>query len=137
MRRVVAAVIERDGRYLMCQRPAGKHHAGLWEFPGGKVQEGESDIDAIRRELLEELAVEPSGETLLIAEYPDETSGFLICFTETTIEAEPVCLEHASIGWFLPKEIRELDLAPADEVFCSQFSKGYLPVPLCNSEPYP
>ncbi|MCR9262411.1 MAG: NUDIX domain-containing protein [Pseudomonadaceae bacterium] len=124
MRRVVAAVIERDGQYLMCQRPAGKRHAGLWEFPGGKVQAGESDKEAIRRELLEELAVEPADETLLIAEHPDETSGFLICFIKTTIEAEPECLEHASIGWFLPKEIRELDLAPADEVFSAKLILG-------------
>jgi mutator protein MutT len=120
MQRVVAAVIERNGRYLLCQRPPGKRHAGLWEFPGGKVQEGESDSAAIRRELIEELGVTQSIEPLLIAEHTDESSDFLICFLRTEIDGEPECLEHASIGWFLPREIAELNLAPPDEAFALQ-----------------
>ena len=56
--RVVAAVVERRGKYLVCRRPAHKRHADKWEFPGGKVHAGESDSDAIRRELDEELAVD-------------------------------------------------------------------------------
>lgn len=124
MQRVVAAVIEQNSRYFLCQRPVGKHHAGLWEFPGGKVQEGESDAAALRRELLEELAVAPSVEPLLIAEHPDEASGFLICFFRTAIDGEPECLEHASIGWFLPIDIRGIKLAPADEAFSTEVIFG-------------
>jgi len=52
---VVAAVIERDGKYLLCQRPQGKRYGGLWEFPGGKLLAGESLLEAARRELREEL----------------------------------------------------------------------------------
>jgi len=117
LQRVVAAVIERDGRYLLCQRPVGKRHAGLWEFPGGKVQDGETDAEAIRRELMEELRVVTSTEPVLVAEHPDENSGYLICFVKTAIDGEPECLEHASIGWFLPEEIRDIELAPADEAY--------------------
>ena len=56
--RVLATVIRRDGRLLVCQRPSHKRHGGLWEFPGGKVEPGESDLAASRRELAEELGVE-------------------------------------------------------------------------------
>ena len=56
--RVLAAVIERSGKFLMCRRPEHKNHGGLFEFPGGKLEAGESLADAARRELLEELALE-------------------------------------------------------------------------------
>jgi len=59
--RVLASVIERDQKLLVCRRPVHKRHGGLWEFPGGKVQKGESDLEAARRELREELAVEVTG----------------------------------------------------------------------------
>ena len=119
MKRVVAAVIEREGRYLLCQRPAGKHHAGLWEFPGGKVHEDETDADALRRELEEELDVAPAAEPVLAAEHADAGASFLICFLKTTVTGEPQCLEHAAIGWFSPEEIPSLELAPADAAFAA------------------
>jgi 8-oxo-dGTP diphosphatase len=124
MQRVVAAVIQREGRYLLCQRPPGKRHAGLWEFPGGKVQDREADTQALERELMEELRVAVSGEAELIAEQIDELSGFLICFMRAQIQGEPACMEHAEIGWFLPEETQALDLAPADHVFSQ---KHFLP----------
>ena len=54
---VIAAVIQRGDKYLLGQRPEFKRHGGLWEFPGGKVHDGESRLEAIRRELAEELAL--------------------------------------------------------------------------------
>jgi 8-oxo-dGTP diphosphatase len=59
-------VVERGDTYLVCKRPERKRHGGLWEFPGGKIQDGESTFDAIRRELREELSLEVTevGETL-------------------------------------------------------------------------
>ena len=54
---VIAAVIQRGDKYLLGQRPESKRHGGLWEFPGGKVHDGESRLEAIRRELAEELAL--------------------------------------------------------------------------------
>src|SRR5690606_20769929 len=59
--RVLAAVIRRDGRWLVCRRPAHKRHGGLWEFPGGKLEPGESLLEAATRELEEELAVRVTG----------------------------------------------------------------------------
>jgi 8-oxo-dGTP pyrophosphatase MutT (NUDIX family) len=71
---VAAAVIQQDGRYLLCRRPAHKRHGGLWEFPGGKLHDGESVTDAIRRELREELHVEPTSVGPVRASIPDQGS---------------------------------------------------------------
>jgi len=115
--RVVAAVIEREERFLVCQRPAGKRYAGLWEFPGGKFEPGEQAFDAARRELGEELAVTVSavGEPLLALEDPG--SLFTIEFTPVVIEGDPVAVEHASILWASSAELVELPLAPSDARF--------------------
>jgi mutator protein MutT len=119
--RVVAAVIEREGRLLLCKRPAGKRHAGLWEFPGGKLLPGESVPDAARRELSEELAVEvvSVGERLLAL--PDPGSPFVVEFYPVEIAGEPVALEHEALIWALPGELAGLDLAPSDRAFASRY----------------
>lgn len=122
--RVVAAVIERDGRLLLCRRPEGKRHAGLWEFPGGKLLPGESILEAARRELAEELGVEvlSVGERLL--ELPDPGSPFVIEFHPVEIAGEPEPLEHDEILWALPTELAGLDLAPSDRAFASRYAPG-------------
>lgn len=114
---VVAAVIERGGRYLVCRRPEEKRHGGLWEFPGGKVGEGESRLDAVRRELDEELGLETTrlGEVLFSA--VDEGSPFVIDFVRVRTRGEPVLHEHTELGWFTPDELGSLALAPADARF--------------------
>src|SRR5262245_27807208 len=74
MRVVAAALFDDAGHVLIAQRPAGKHMAGWWEFPGGKVGEGESDRDALVRELREELGIEsrPESEVMTLThDYPD------------------------------------------------------------------
>lgn len=115
--RVVAAVVERDGRLLLCRRPAGKRHAGLWEFPGGKLHPGETVEDAVRRELAEELGVEvlAVGERLLAV--PDPGSAFLVELYPVKISGEPQALEHEALGWFKPEELAGLELAPSDRAF--------------------
>ena len=120
--RVVAAVIEREGRLLLCKRPSGKRHAGLWEFPGGKLLPGESVPDATRRELSEELAVEvvSVGERLLAL--PDPGSPFVVEFYPVEIAGEPVPLEHEALIWALPGELAGLDLAPSDRAFASRYA---------------
>jgi mutator protein MutT len=112
---VVAAVIRRDGGYLVCQRPSAKRHGGLWEFPGGKVHEGETLGQAVRRELREELemeALEVAAEPRFAA--PDPDSHFVILFLETVAEGEPVAHEHDALGWYPVEELAGLPLAPSD-----------------------
>jgi 8-oxo-dGTP diphosphatase len=112
--RVIAAVIRRDDRLLVCQRPPHKRHGGLWEFPGGKSEPGESDEDAARRELREELGVEvlrAGAEEFAIA---DPGSPFLIAFVPVEVEGEPHCHEHTAMSWRRVAELRALPLAPSD-----------------------
>src|SRR5687767_4741492 len=112
--RVVAAVVARDGRLLVCQRPAHKRHGGLWEFPGGKCEPGESDADAVARELREELgvaAVAVGAERLAVH---DAGSPFVIAFVPVEIVGDPVCHEHTALLWGTPDELVQLALAPSD-----------------------
>ncbi len=122
--RVVAAVIERGGRLLLCRRPAGKRHAGLWEFPGGKLLSGESIPEAARRELAEELAVEvlAVGERLL--ELPHTGSPFDVEYYPVEISRAPVPLEHEALIWVDPGDLAGLDLAPSDRAFASRYASG-------------
>ena len=115
--RVVAAVIRREGKYLLCQRPLGKRHGGLWEFPGGKLEAGESMEAAARRELAEELGVtvRSVGTRLFLA--GDGSSPFVIEFHPVDIEGEPRCLEHSALRWVAPVDLVDLDLAPSDRGF--------------------
>ncbi len=76
--RVLAAVVERDGRLLLARRPSGKRHAGLWEFPGGKFLPGETPLEAAQRELSEELGVEVVSLGALLGAVPDPGSPFVI-----------------------------------------------------------
>jgi mutator protein MutT len=122
--RVLAAVIRRGDDYLLCRRPAHKRHGGLWEFPGGKLEAGESLLDAARRELMEELGVEVSslGRTLLVVH--DEGSCFRIEFVEVEIAGRPSALEHEEIAWLGQLEIKERDLAPSDRMFVVSCLRG-------------
>jgi 8-oxo-dGTP diphosphatase len=121
--RVVAAVIRRGDRLLVCQRPRHKRHGGLWEFPGGKREPGEDDADALRRELREELEL-----TLLRAGTPefelrDPDSPFLIVFVPVEVAGEPVRHEHAALCWGTVEQIGELPLAPSDRGYV-EFLRG-------------
>lgn len=114
---VVAAVIEREKRFLVCQRPSNKRHGSLWEFPGGKLEADESFLDATKRELLEELGLHvlSIGEVLLSV--PDEKSGFLINFIQVHADGEPKLLEHAAFAWLPLGELSTVPLAPSDKAF--------------------
>lgn len=117
---VVAAVIRRNGRYLACRRPPEKRHGGLWEFPGGKVLEGESREDAVRRELDEELELETVELGALLFTAVDRGAAFVIDFVEVRALGSPVLHEHSEVGWFTPSELRGLPLAPADAAFAAR-----------------
>lgn len=117
--RVVAAVIRRGDRYLVAQRPAGSRHAGQWEFPGGKVEAGESDAEALGRELREELDVHTLSVGAPVAVQQDPGTPFTIVYLPVAIAGEPVCLDHAQLRWITPAELKRLALAPADARFAS------------------
>ena len=116
-RRVVAAVVQRNNELLVCRRPSHKRHGDLWEFPGGKCEPGETDADATRRELAEELGVEVGtvGEALFAI--ADSDSEFLIAFIPVEIFGEPQCLEHSELRWGALTELAALPLAPSDQRF--------------------
>jgi len=115
--RVLAAVIERDVRYLVCRRPAHKRHGGLWEFPGGKLEPGEGLEEAARRELEEELGVYVSQVSEPVYTARDPGSAFLIEFTRVRVSGLPQPLEHDEIRWVTIEELRSLELAPVDARF--------------------
>jgi len=117
--RVVAAVIQRDCKLLICLRPADKRHGGLWEFPGGKVNNGETDSKAVARELSEELGVETLFVGAELFSVADAGSVFEICFLQAEIEGEPAPLEHDELAWASPSDLLSYDLAPSDRKFAA------------------
>lgn len=109
--------MRREGRYLVCRRPAHKRHGGLWEFPGGKLEAGESLLDAARREMREELGVDVSevGDPLIVV--ADAGSQFVIEFVPVTLRGEPDCLEHSALEWLPLDALSAMELAPSDRRF--------------------
>ena len=117
--RVLASVISKDRRLLISQRPLDKRHGGLWEFPGGKVKAGESDFEAARRELREELAVDVTGVGPVAFSVADPGSDFVIEFLPVEIEGEPKCLEHLDLEWMKEKDLA-LVLIFSKSIGCSK-----------------
>lgn len=115
--RVIAAVIRRDARYLVCQRPSNKRHGGLWEFPGGKLEPGESLLQAAIRELSEELDVRVTGLGEVLFTALDPGSEFAIEFVPTSIEGDPKCIEHTDLQWLALDDVMQMPLAPSDRRF--------------------
>ncbi len=113
---VTAAVIRRDGRVLVARRPAGHPCAGQWEFPGGKVEPGESPREALRREIREELGLEIAVGPFL-GSFPHASARIsidLLAFEAEAAGGTPSPLEHDEIRWVTPAELSGLNLAEAD-----------------------
>lgn len=112
---VVAALMRREGKFLICRRPEGKARALLWEFAGGKIEQGETPAEALVREIEEELGVTVSvGEAYaeVTHVYPDLTVRLTLY--SCTWEGEPRRLEHAALAWIAPAEIPQYEFCPAD-----------------------
>ena len=124
---VVAALIWDKDRFMICQRPAHKTRALLWEFVGGKVEPGETTEQALIRECQEELAVTVSVGDLFIEvvhEYPDITVH-LTLFYATIAEGIPRKLEHNDIQWISPAQIPDYDFCPADDEILKRITEVY------------
>jgi 8-oxo-dGTP diphosphatase len=116
---VAAALFDEGGRVLIAQRPEGKHMAGWWEFPGGKVGANESERDALVRELREELGVEtrPEAEVMrLTHDYPDRTVE-LVLWRATIVAGAPRSLDGQALKWVDCQNLGQERLLPADAPF--------------------
>lgn len=115
---VAAAVLDADGRILMAQRADGGAHHGQWEFPGGKVEAGETPEFALCRELYEELRIEPCERCLqpfsfTSYSYPD-FHLIMPLYLCRQWDGIAVPQEGQTVKWVKPKELRKLNLVPAD-----------------------
>lgn len=122
---VVAALIERDGKLLVNQRPPGGWGAGKWEFPGGKVDPDEDPRDALARECREELGVEVSvGRAYDVLSHRYEYGAVILLFFQTRILAgEPRQLEGGQIEWAGPETLLDYDWLPADRPLVEEWVK--------------
>ncbi len=117
---VVAAVIERAGRVLICQRKSGGKHALKWEFPGGKVEPGEDSASALARELREELQIEATIGSMIHAETVRYSNGPAISlefYQVTEFSGEPVNLEFEQIVWEERTKLARYDFLEGDIEF--------------------
>lgn len=115
---VACALIDRDGRVLVTQRPEGKDYAGLWEFPGGKIDVGETPDDAIVRELYEELRIEPCARcvqpSLFTTHKSEDRSITLLLYICRQWDGFVKPMEGQATKWLYPDRLDELDWVEAD-----------------------
>jgi len=117
---VAGALHDGSGRWLMHRRPDHKHHGGLWEFPGGKVEPDELPENALIRELAEELGIAIVSASLAPVTFAQgaadtgESSIVILLYRITDWTGEPMALEGGTIDWFTSHQILELDRPPLD-----------------------
>jgi 8-oxo-dGTP diphosphatase len=116
---VAAALVDADGRVLLQQRALGRSMAGLWEFPGGKVEAGELPEAALARELREELGIETEAMHLLPATFASAPVGprhmLLLLYICREWRGNPAPLDASGLQWVRPAEMHGLPMPPADE----------------------
>ena len=125
MTEVVAALIWEGEKFMICQRPAHKARGLLWEFVGGKVEQGETKEQALIRECREELAVTVAPRDIfmdVVHEYPDLTVH-LTLFNASIAEGVPQKLEHNAIQWITVGEIDNYAFCPADETILARLKE--------------
>jgi 8-oxo-dGTP diphosphatase len=124
---VVAGALQRaDGCWLLHRRPEGKHHAGLWEFPGGKVEGDEMPRESLIRELAEELGIGCRAEDCTPFAFAETGAGgapgalVILLYTVAAWEGEPAAIEGGAVGWFTPDEALPLPKPPLDALLAAQ-----------------
>ena len=113
---VAGLLVDESGQWLMQQRPPGKAHAGEWEFPGGKVESGESPRAALARELAEELGIGVAEVACRPVAFADQPDGPIAILLYEIAEWQGVACsgEGGEIAWFAPDKIANLPLPPLD-----------------------
>lgn len=136
---VAGALVRSDGALLLHRRPPHKHHGGLWEFPGGKLEPGELPREALARELAEELAIscEPSRlEPFAFADSHDADRPLgtvILLYTVSDWSGVPQAMEEgAMVGWFHPDKFCALPMPPLDIDMARAFSKGAWSGKICQ-----
>lgn len=113
-----AALVDREGRVLLAQRPPGKHLAGMWEFPGGKVDAGERPEEALIRELQEELGIDTRASCLAPATFAshdyEDFHLVMLVYLCRKWSGHPRGLEGQPLRWARPAEMFSIDMPPAD-----------------------
>lgn len=112
-------VFDREGRILICKRGEGRHNAHLWEFPGGKLEPGESPEDCLLRELQEELSLPVTVRCIRTSR---EAEGILFHFIEADTDALPIPTEHEDVRFVTPRELLRYDFCPADTLVAQQLA---------------
>ncbi len=116
MLRVAAGVLEKNSRILIARRGKGAPHGGMWEFPGGKLEPGETPEECLKREFLEEFGVEVRVNGFIASSVHsyDHLTVELLAYKVSYISGEFSAREHEEIRWITPGELKEYDLLEAD-----------------------
>ena len=125
--KVVAAVLQRDGHILIGQRRKSDSHGLKWEFPGGKVERGESPVAALSRELEEELGIQARIGPEIVRyshQYPKRATILLIFFSVTEFSGEPQSLAFERIVWERPEKLPQYDFLDGDVDFVRRLAAG-------------
>ncbi len=115
---VAAAWIQEGERVLLCQRPQNKARGGLWEFPGGKLEPGETAAAALEREIMEELGIvirAGSAKAEVLCTYP-ELSIHLTLLPAEILRGTPQAIEHSALHWVCPEDLHAYKLCTADRM---------------------
>jgi 8-oxo-dGTP diphosphatase len=115
---VACALVDSDGRVLVARRPEGKQFAGLWEFPGGKIEVGETPEASLIRELKEELGIDTQSACLapltFVSHAYDDFHLLMLLYVCRKWQGTAQPLEAAGLKWVRPRDLRNLDMPPAD-----------------------
>lgn len=121
---VAAALVDEDGRVLMQQRPIHKAHGGLWEFPGGKVEPGETPEKALVRELREELDLAVDVADVRPLDFAADRKVILLLFECRRWQGEASALAAAALRWEVPARLASLPMPPLDVPLVQRMVRG-------------